>query len=197
MSINNSQNELYNDFVKLVEDVSSSVVKQTIVPISGQLVTASNALEKTSNEIGSIAGTAINQVVTPISKQLNLTAEIMKQASNDIGSIEKKINQNGIKLDNLNIQIIKDASEIKEHSNELAELVLRKLDQEIALLFEKKIDQAQILLVELQQQNKKLETQIIELRRTQKKLFSWGMGFNIIFSLLILAALLFSIWGAK
>lgn len=62
----------------------------------------------------------------------------------------------------------------------MAELVLRKLDQEIALLFEKKIDQAQILLVELQQQNKKLETQIIELRRTQKN-FSVGEWDLILF----------------
>lgn len=197
MSINNPQNELYNDFVKLVEDVSSTVVRESIVPISGHLVTASDALEKTSNEIGSIAGAAIQHVVTPISKQMNLTAEIIQQASNDIGSIEKKINQNGIKLDDLNIQFIKDTTEIKEHSNELTELVLRKLDQEIVLLFEKKIDQVQKALDELQNKNKKLETQVIEFRHTQKKLFSWGMGFNIIFSLLILATLVFSIWGTK
>lgn len=51
MNINNPKNELYQDFVQLVDHVSTAIVKESIVPISGQMTTASKAMQQSSDHI--------------------------------------------------------------------------------------------------------------------------------------------------
>ena len=69
MNIDNSKNELYGDFVQLVDKVSSTVIKTTVSPLSEQIKvvtdemqTTSQGLRQTSAQIGQMAANTIKQV---------------------------------------------------------------------------------------------------------------------------------------
>lgn len=57
MNVNNPKNELYQDFVELVDNISSRIIKETIVPISGEMKMTSqvmqNAIHQNSRDIES------------------------------------------------------------------------------------------------------------------------------------------------
>lgn len=42
MHINNPKNELYQDFVQLVDNISTAIVKENIVPIAGKIITVTD-----------------------------------------------------------------------------------------------------------------------------------------------------------
>ena len=71
MNINKPKNELYQDFVQLVNNLFSGVIKETIVPISNQMETTSQIMRKASNDIGEIIN-IINQNGSNIESKVNI-----------------------------------------------------------------------------------------------------------------------------
>ncbi len=179
MNIDNPKNELYNDFVQLVDRVSSSIVKESIVPISGQMQTASQAMQKISNEIDSKATNAIKQGVSPTLKQLELTSGIMKQASDNISNLQSNILSAGSKTDNaLNILSSKIDNDVKERLVKNSILYLNNHN-------------------ELKNDIKNLSEKINSFEYKQQRLIYYFIGLTTFFGLSVLGLLLFLIFGMK
>lgn len=90
---NNSKdkdNELYKDFVDMVNKVSKAVTKETSKPIADNIKTvstemnkASQALQKTSTEIERLTSAKLSE----IANQTQETTKILKKTSDEIGSV--------------------------------------------------------------------------------------------------------------
>lgn len=93
MSVDHPKNELYDDFVQMVDKVSSAVIKETSQPIAEQIRIATAAMDKTlqvlrktSTEIDVVTSAAIKEV----SSQTQSTTQILKKTSDEIGSVASK-----------------------------------------------------------------------------------------------------------
>lgn len=95
MNINNPKNELYQDFVQLVNNLSSGVIKETIVPISNQMETTSQIMRKASNDIGEIIN-IINQNGSNIESKVNI---LDKKIHQEIEETNYELNRNNQQLE--------------------------------------------------------------------------------------------------
>lgn len=79
MNINNPKNELYQDFVQLVDNVSTAIVKESIVPIAGQMTTASESMEQSANQIQEMSKTIleIHKNTSMIQTEINTVSLIL------------------------------------------------------------------------------------------------------------------------
>ena len=202
MNIDNSKNELYGDFVQLVDKVSSTVIKTTVSPLSEQIKvvtdemqTTAQVLKQTSNQIGQVAANTINEQVLPISERMESASQIVKKASDDIGKIENFLNKINNNTNSLGAQVgevkkqlgvqLDDASQKLENQNnntkKLIEEVKTTIDQN-SVSHKKDIEKLNSVVTQL-------GFQIENFQKKQEKLLYSIIGINVLLGIIILAVI--------
>ncbi|WHR58210.1 hypothetical protein [Acinetobacter haemolyticus] len=119
MHINNPKNELYQDFVQLVDNISTAIVKENIVPIAGKIITVTQKMQESSDHIQQM-----NKTISDISKKTfvieknidNLSQHLSTKIENDIKkNLDKNINMTETKFSELN----KNNLQLQTRINEL------------------------------------------------------------------------------
>ncbi|MCO8048192.1 hypothetical protein [Acinetobacter towneri] len=202
MSIDNSKNELYGDFVQLVDKVSSTVIKTTVTPLSEQIKivtdemqTTSQILKQTSGQIGQIAANTIKEEVLPISEQMESALQIVKKASDNIGKIENFLYRINNNTDSLETQIgevkkqlrvqLDDVNQKLENQNNNTKKVIEELKTTIYQNSVSSRKDSEKLNLSVTQ----LSIQIEKFQKKQDKLLYLVIGINILFGFIILAVI--------
>lgn len=202
MSIDNSKNELYGDFVQLVDKVSSTVIKTTVTPLSEQIKivtdemqTTSQILKQTSGQIGQIAANTIKEEVLPISEQMESALQIVKKASDNIGKIENFLYRINNNTDSLETQIgevkkqlrvqLDDVNQKIENQNNNTKKVIEELKTTIYQNSVSSRKDSEKLNLSVTQ----LSIQIEKFQKKQDKLLYLVIGINILFGFIILAVI--------
>ncbi|WP_333663928.1 hypothetical protein [Acinetobacter sp.] len=202
MNIDNSKNELYGDFVQLVDKVSSTVIKTTVSPLSEQIKvvtdemqTTAQVLKQTSSQIGLVAANTIKEQVLPISERMESASQIVKKASDDIGKIENFLNKINNNTNSLGTQVgevkkqlgvqLGDASQKLENQNnntkKLIEEVKTTIDQN-SVSHKKDIEKLNSAVTQL-------SFQIENFQKKQEKLLYSIIGINVLMGIIILAVI--------
>lgn len=95
MNVDDPRNELYRDFVQLVDKVSSAIIKESIVPISGQMTDASRVMRKAVSDVESLSESISNNgVKTDLLRQrLERNNNITSNIYSVVNTLPEQINK--------------------------------------------------------------------------------------------------------
>lgn len=202
MSIDNSKNELYGDFVQLVDKVSSTVIKTTVSPLSEQIKivtdemqTTSQALKQTSSQIGQVAANTIREEVLPISERMDSASQVVKKASDDIGKIENSLNKINNNTNSLGTQIGEVRKQIGVQLDNASQKIEAQNDNTKKSIedVKTKIDQNSVSnrndIEKLNSLVTQLSLQMDSFQKKQEKLLYSIIGINLLLGIIILAVI--------
>lgn len=179
MSVDNPKNELYDDFVKMVDKVSSAVIKETSQPIAEQIRIATAAMQKTS------------QVLQKTSTEFE----------NKSGSIEGLIkvtsHTTAQQVESGVTQLKNDNSTLKTHVTQVTDAILKRIDNDLKVSLSQNFASISKDFEGLKEQNKTLQHQLTMFQQKQEKLLYWILGVSGFFSLSIITLSVFVLRGMK
>lgn len=146
MANNSKDNDLYNDFVDMVNKVSTAVTKETSKPIADNIKTvtremdkASQTLQKTSNEFERLTSAKLIK----IENQTEETTKILKKTSNEIGSVATNVIIKAISP--LNSEIQNTTNILKRTSDNIGSTATKSIQKGIEPLTSQIKDTANLL----------------------------------------------------
>lgn len=179
MSIDHPKNELYDDFVLMVDKVSSAVIKETTKPIADQIRVVTEAMDKTS------------QVLRKSSSEIDKISEGFE------GNLKVTAAATGQKINEAVTQLKHENAQLKTHVSHVGDGIHQRIENDIKPMLDQNFSLIGKKVEALREQNKLLQIYVQRFQKKQEKILYWILGLGGFFGVSILAIVVFMLHGMK